>query len=240
MIKFIIVDDKIEFQNQLKKIIRKTIFNNDKKIAINCYEKYSADLQQEINDKSQRKVYLLDIDLETEISGINIALKIREKDWDSEIIFLTSHSNFFEKVYRSICKVFDFIEKYDNMEERLIKDIKKIINQKYDVKMFKYQNRQIDLQIYLKDILYIYRDTVERKLVIVTTNNRFIINKNISDMLKELDHRFIQTHRSCIANKEHITLFKWKDGCFTLDNKKDIFLLSKKYKEQIEKEDMMI
>ena len=240
MIKFIIVDDDIKFQNNLKELIRRTTFNNEERTEISCFNTYNSDLQHLINDNSQRKVYLLDIDLQCEITGINIALKIREKDWDSEIIFLTYHNGFFEKVYRSICKVFDFIEKYDNMEKRLVKDIKKIINQKYDVKMFKYKNRQIDLQVYLKDILYIYRDTVERKLVMVTTNNKFLINKNISDMLKELDGRFIQTHRSCIANKEHITLFKWKDGCFTLDNKKDIFLLSKKYKEQIEKEDIMI
>ena len=239
MIKFIIVDDQINYFNQIKKIIRTSNFHN-KNIELKYFKKYSRSLQQEIDDTSERKIYILDIKLADSISGINIALKIRKDDWDSEIIFLTSHHNYFEKVYRNIYKVFDFIEKDNHMSERLTKDITDIINQKYDVKMFKYSNRQIDLQVYLKDILYIYRDTIERKLVIVTTHSNFLVNKNISDIIQNLDERFIQTHRSCIANKEHITLFKWKDGCFTLDNKKDIFLLSKKYKEQIEKEDMMV
>ncbi len=236
MIRFIIVDDKLEYQNRIKRIIRQTVFSKEKRIEIKCFRKYCPELQKIIADNSQRKVYLLDIDLETNISGINIALKIREHDWDSEIIFLTCYQNYFEKVYRNICKVFDFIEKHKEMEARLTKDIKKIISQKYDISMFKYTNRQVDLQLYLKDILYIYRDTVERKLVIITSNNSFKVNKNLKEIIKELDKRFIRTHRSCVVNKEHIRLFKWNEGSFVLDNKKIVPLLSKKYKEQILKE----
>ena len=98
MIKFIIVDDDIKFQNNLKELIRRTTFNNEERTEISCFNTYNSDLQHLINDNSQRKVYLLDIDLQCEITGINIALKIREKDWDSEIIFLTYHNGFFEKV----------------------------------------------------------------------------------------------------------------------------------------------
>ena len=233
MIRFIIVDDNEEFQSNLKNIILKTAIKNNQVIEISCFKKYSSSLQKIIDDNSQRKIFIMDIDLKSKLRGINIALKIREKDWDSEIIFLTSYEKMFEKVYRNIYKVFDFIEKYKNMEKRLIKDINAILKQKYDVKMYKFSNRAIDLQIYLKDILYIFRDTSERKLVMVTTNNKFLINKSISSILKDLDKRFVKTHRSCIANIEHINLFKWNKGSFILDNKEEVFLLSKKYKEDI-------
>jgi oligoendopeptidase F len=76
----------------------------------------------------------LDIELNSNLSGINIANKIREDDWESEIIFLTNHDNMFEQVYRSIYKVFNFIEKYHNFEERLSKDLAKIVNKNYDNK----------------------------------------------------------------------------------------------------------
>ncbi len=233
MIKFIIVDDDEEFQNNLKNIILKTAIKNNQLIEINCFKKYNSSLQKIMDDNSQRKIFILDIDLKSKLTGINIALKIRENDWDSEIIFLTCYENLFEKVYRNIYKVFDFIEKHKNMEKRLIKDINTILKKKYDVKMYKYSNRAIDLQIYLKDILYIFRDTTERKLVMVTTNNKFLINKSISSILKDLDKRFVKTHRSCIANIEHVNLFKWNEGSFILDNKKKVYLLSKKYKEEI-------
>lgn len=236
VIKFVIVDDKEEMQDQLKSIIRKSIFATDHSVEIKCFKKYNANLEKIIKDKSQRTIYLLDIDLDCETTGIDIALKIRQYDWDSEIIFLTCHDKYFEKVYRSIYKVFDFIEKFDNMTSRLTKDIQEILKQDYDTKMFRYSNRQIDLQLYLKDIMYIYRDTHERKLVIVTTNNQFMINKNIIDIIDELDNRFKQVHRSCIVNTNRVNLYKWNNGSFILDNKEEVFMLSKNFKDQIKNE----
>ena len=232
MITFIIVDDQDDYQKQLKSIILKIVFKISN-IEIKCFSEYNGELQKEIEDTGKRKVYILDVNLGKKISGIDIALKIRQCDWDSEIIFLTFHQQYFEKVYRSIYKVFDFVEKHNHMIEHLTKDINSIINQKYDVKMFKYSNRQIDLQVHLKDILYIYRDTIERKVAIVTTHSKFLISKSITDILKNLDERFIQTHRSCIVNKDHVSLFKWNEGSFVLDNRMEIFLLSKNYKKTV-------
>ena len=238
MIKFIIVDDEKDDQEKFKNIICKVAFNEP--IEIKCFKGYNKELQKIIDDKSQRKIFLLDIKLKSSISGINIAIKIRENDWDSEIIFLTNHDNLFEKVYRNIYKVFDFIEKFDNMEKRLLKDLRDILNQEYDTKMFKYSTRQVDLQLYLKEILYIYRDTFERKLVIVTKNNKFLVNKTITDIIEELDPRFAIVHRSCIVNKKHVCLFKWNEGSFILDNNEEVFLLSKRYKKKIKKENTLV
>lgn len=240
MIRFVIVDDKEDMQNELKSIIRKSTFNIDQSIEIKCFKNHNNELKKIIEDTSMRTIYLLDIDLNSEITGINIAQKIRVKDWNSEIIFLTYHDKYFEKVYRSIYKVFDFIEKFDNMNKRLTTDIKKILLQNYDVSMYKYSTRQIDLQIYMKDILYIYRDTDERKLVIITTSNTFMINKTISEILEELDDRFAQVHRACIVNRQHVHLYKWNDGYFILDNKDKVYMLSKKFKENVKKESTYI
>ena len=230
MITFIIVDDEVEYQDELKKIIRNATFNTEHNIKIKCYSKYSKELQRQIDDKSHQKVYLLDIDLKTEITGINIALKVRENDWDSEIIFLTNHDSYFEKVYRNIYKVFNFIEKFDHMNKRLTKDINAILSKKYDVGVFKYHNSQVDLHIYLKNIIYIYRDTSLRKLTIVTDNNTFLVSISIADILKKLDSRFIQVYRSCIVNIERITMFNWNEGYFVLEDGKEIHMLSKKYR----------
>jgi len=235
VIRFIIVDDEEKWQKKIKDIILSCSFATDNSIVIKTFNGYNSKLEQEISDKSQRTIYLLDIDLKGNTTGISIALKIRENDWDSEIIFLTNHDQYFEKVYRSIYKVFDFIEKFDHVKVRLKKDIKNILSQKYDIKMFRYSNRQIDMQIYLKDILYIYRDTSERKLHIVTTNNEFLLNLTIKKALIQLDERFILVHRSCIVNNDHVNVFNWNKGSFILDNHKEIYLLSKKYKDKIKK-----
>lgn len=126
MIRFIIVDDEVDMQKRMKNIILKETFNLKEEIEIKYFNKYNDELQNIIDDQSIRTIYLLDVDLNDKIDGISIALKIRKNDWNSEIIILTYHDDYFERVYRNIYKVLDFIEKYKNMEERLSSDIKDV------------------------------------------------------------------------------------------------------------------
>ena len=233
MVKIIVVEDDDKDQKSIKKIIDSLCFKYNQTLKTYFFNKYDSSLLTQINDLSERKIYILDICLKGKITGINIALKIREMDWDSEIIFLTNHSNYEQKVYSSVLKVFKFIQKFDNMEERLLESIDLILSKKYDNSVFKYRNNQIDLQIYLKDILYIYRDKDERKLVIKTTNNSFLINKSLKEMLILLDSRFKMVHRSCIVNSQRVNKYDWQKGKIILDNNEEIAFLSKKYKETV-------
>ena len=233
MVKIIVVEDDEKDQKLIKRIINPFYFKYKENIKTIFYKKWNNALLKDIEDLSERKIYILDICLQSNITGINIALKIRENDWDSEIIFLTNHSNYEQKVYNNIFKVFRFIEKFDNMEDRLNECIDIILKKKNDKGVFKYKNNQIDLRIYLKDILYIYRDKDERKLVIKTTNNSFLVNITLDEILKELDERFKKVHRSCIVNTERVNKFDWKKGKFILDNSEEVELLSKKYEEEV-------
>ena len=87
------------------------------------------------------------------------------------------------------------------------------------------------MQLYLKDIIYIYRDTVDRKLIIKTTKNEFTVNLSIFEILDKLDSRFVQCHRSCIINKDRIVIKNYVDGTFTTDTGEVVPMLSKKYQE---------
>lgn len=229
MIKFIIVDDEIKWIDEYEKIINDVAFNSNKQYEIKKYKKYDEDLHKLILDNSEQKIYLMDLDLENKHTGMDILREIREEDWDSEIIVLTNHDRMFETVHKEIYKTFDFIEKFDNFEVRLRKDLKKIISKKYDTDKFIYNNNKISLQIYLKDIIYVYRDTVDRKLVIKTTNNQFIVNMPINEMMEKLDDRFIQCHRSCIINDERIVEKNYAQGYFVTDTGEKVDMLSRKY-----------
>lgn len=229
MIKFIIVDDEIKWIDEYEKIINDVAFNSNKQYEIKKYKKDDEDLHKLILDNSEQKIYLMDLDLENKHTGMDILREIREEDWDSEIIVLTNHDRMFETVHKEIYKTFDFIEKFDNFEVRLRKDLKKIISKKYDTDKFIYNNNKISLQIYLKDIIYVYRDTVDRKLVIKTTNNQFIVNMPINEMMEKLDDRFIQCHRSCIINDERIVEKNYAQGYFLTDTGEKVDMLSRKY-----------
>lgn len=235
MFSIVIVEDDLNIQKQIKEILVELSIQKDREFNIQYYHKYDCSLKKEIKNHNNIKIYILDIELENSISGIEIAERIREEDWDSEIIFITSHDNMFESVYRTVYNVFDFIEKFQNMDTRLKVDIKKILNMKIDKKVLKIENRHITLEIYYKNIQYISRDKEERKIIIHADNDvEYKISKSLQEVLELLDKRFVQTHKSCIANKDRMCERNYAKGYFKLDNGKKIDLLSKKYKDGIE------
>ena len=238
VIKIIIVEDEKETQKELKRIVRES--EEEEEIEIEIYSKFDTELKERIKDVTERKIYIMDIELETKVSGIDIAKYIREKDWGSEIIFITTHDKMFETVYRNIYEIFDFIEKFHHMENRLKKDLKIIYKKNFDNKMFKYKNRNIDIQVFYRAITHIIRDKESRKLIINTDNNNYSLNLNVTDSLKYLDERFKQIHRACVVNTERVESYNWSKGYVVLDNGKRINMLSKKYKKEIEGENVRI
>lgn len=230
MIKFVIVEDEEKWVKEYKRVINEILFKTDKEYEIFEYKKYTKELSDLIHDNSEPKIYLMDLELDNKHSGMDILREIREDDWDSEIIVLTNHDRMFETVHKEIYKTFDFIEKFIDLEKRLKKDIKKIISKKNDYDKFIYETRKINLQIYLKDIMYVYRDTVDRKIVIKTSNNEFIVNLSMKEMQNKLDERFKMCHRSCVINTDRITEKNYVEGYFITDTGEKVYMLTKKYR----------
>ncbi|UKI29294.1 MAG: hypothetical protein L6V78_03105 [Clostridium sp.] len=48
----------------------------------------------------------MDIEIQGEKSGLDIAREVRKDDWDSEILFITNHDKMYDTVYESLFKVF--------------------------------------------------------------------------------------------------------------------------------------
>lgn len=233
MIRIVIVEDNKETQMQIKNILRETdIFKEE--IKIEYFTKFTKELQNIIKDTSERKVFIMDIELETKVSGIDIAKYIRENDWESEIIFITSHDNMFETAYRSVYEIFDFIEKFHHMESRLKKDLKIIYKKNFDNKMFKFSSRNADIQIFYRSITYLSRDKEARKLIIHTDKTNYSANLNVTDSLAFLDDRFKMIHRACIVNTDRVEAYNWSKGYFVLDNGEKVHMLSRKCKKEIE------
>lgn len=233
MIRVIIIEDNKDMQQQLKNIIRESALAKEE-MRIEYFSKFTSDLKSIIKDTTERKIYILDIELETKINGIDIAKFIRENDWDSEIIFITSHDKMFETAYRNVYEIFDFIEKFHHLDARLKKDLKVIYNKNFDNKMFKFNTRNVDIQIFYRSILYLYRDKEARKLIVCTDKTNYSINLNVTDSLAYFDDRFVLVHRACIVNTDRVEEYNWTKGYFILDNGKKVHMLSRKYKKEIE------
>ncbi len=236
--KFIVVEDERDAQEKIKKLLRKISVQTQIDLEIEYFKNYDEKLQKEIDNTLYPKIYIMDIELDGEVSGMEIAEKIRENDWDSEIIFVTTHDKYFDKVHRQILEVFDFIEKFQDMENRLEKDIKLILSKKADKKLLKIKGNHADVEIYMRNILYILRDKEERKSIIYTDTDdvTFKVSNSLVDLLEKLDSRFVQTHKSCIANKTRMIERNYAKGYFILDNGKQVDYLSRKYRKGIDAE----
>lgn len=234
MIKFIIIDNDLKYQTIYETIINKLMFNNNINYKIEKYNKYTPELSHTISDRSIFKIYLAEIVLPGIKNGLDIAQEIRNKDWDSEILFLTNHDKLFETVFRKEYKVYSFIEKYYNLESRLETNLNRILSRNFDKNKFLLSNCSQDLQIYFKDILYLYCDTQSRKLTIVTNQNIFHLNITLKDALLKCDQRFKQVHRACIVNTEEVNLYNWGKGYFKLKNGQEVSLCSKNYRKNVE------
>ena len=237
MINFVIIEDEEHYVKSIRKVIDKIKYKIKEEVKTREFRGYSKELEEIIKNPEERKIYIMDIKLDGPRSGISIASLIRDYDFDSEIIFITNHDKMFETTYRTVYEVFDFIEKYHDLDKRLYKDIKIILDKSVDKKMFEYKSRNIDLQIFYHSIKYIVKDKEERKSIMVTNNSSFSMNLSLKEILSKLDSRFKMVHRSCVVNTDKVEVFDWSNSKIIFTDGEEISYISKKYKKDIIKHD---
>lgn len=199
MLNFVICDDNLDILNKLSKMLESIFIKNNFDANISLI---SSEVEQVLTFANSNKVdvLVLDIDLKSKISGLDLAEKIREKNKDCYLIFSTGHLEYAMMAYK--LKTFDYLPKpvtSERLEEtviRLFNDInglpKKYI--KIDSK-----NTMIDEN----EIQFIQRDGM--KLVYHTLNKDFEAYSSFNKMQINLPNNFIRCHKSYIANVNKIT-----------------------------------
>ncbi len=230
MINFVVCDDEKEFRSKTTLVINKLFIKNNIEYKIHEFSAYNKELESFINNEMSSKIYILDIEMKNSISGIDIARKIRKNDWNSIIIMVTSHTELGYDALKAQIMLLDFISKFDNCEKNLEAVLKKAITKIDNKKIIQFQNSGITHRLYLEDILYVEKDTVDRKCIIKTTYNDFAVNKTMSEMIEELGPTFYLSHRSCLVNLDKIKTVNWKDNIIYFDNgdKTDLLARDKK------------
>lgn len=231
---FVICDDQKLFRSSIRKIIDKMFINNDDYYHITEFDKYDNNFQKIVKD-GRTKIYILDIEIKDSISGIDIAREIRKRDWESIIILVTSHNELGYQALKAQIMLLDFISKYDDCEKNLEIALKKAISQVNSKKTITFDADGTSYIIHLDDILYIFKETVDRKCIIRTTYNEIAVSKTLNYMIKVLDDRFYLSHRSCLVNTERIRKIDWKNNVIYFDTEDHIDLLARDKKKGLKK-----
>lgn len=232
MINFIICDDNLMITKNVSEIIDRVMIKNDLQYEKHIFNNYNKDFLNIIKKPLLNKIYILDIETPSE-SGINMARKIRQNDIDSVIIFLTSHYELGSVLLEDEIMFLTFISKFNNQEARIISAINKALKMIGHKQAIRFEDRGTVYTIPLKDILYITRDSVDRKTIIKTDYTEFKVNKSFQEIFGMLNNSFVQTYRSCVANKDRISSVNRKNNTIVFDNGLTIDLLSDNYKKEV-------
>lgn len=218
-----ICDDEKLYIQKLKSIMR-ALFQEKE----NLYEIYTFLSGRELLEYCEKKemlfdVLFLDIDM-PEINGIQVAQKIREKNKQTIIIFLTNHGEYVKVGYQ--VQAFRYVAKNDEQElEEALNSMQKVLKNKEQIEL---QDIEGERYVYSrKEILY--AETLMRRVQIHTENKNFLMNTTLVELHNRLGEDFYRSHRAFLINLAHVSSFG--NGSIVMDNGKKVILSREKAKE---------
>lgn len=232
MIDFIICDDSRKVVSDVINIVNKFMINNNTPYKTHKFYDFDDKFMDLAENASNYKIYILDIETPTR-SGIDVARKIRNKDKNSVIIFLTGHDELGMTVLKSCLSILTFISKFDDYETKLISALNESLELLSIKKSINFLEHGIRYNILLNSILYITRDTIERKTIIKTDSNEYKIYMPLEKLNELSNNYFVRTHKSCLVNSSRVEKFDGNNNLITFDNGIVIDLLSNKYKKGV-------
>lgn len=232
MIDFIVVEDNKFHMKNIEDIILKYMMKNKLEFNIKSFYKETPELRKLISNPQNNTIYIFDFELPN-TNAIELSRLVRENDWISPIIVFTVNGGMAFETFKQRLQILDFVSKQFEAEKNLFELFDICLKQLNASKTLKFKINRIDYSIPFDKIMYIYRDTVERKSVIVTNNKEYKIIKNISSINNELDNRFKLTHKACLVNMDKVEALDWKNGKIVFNDGKEIYMLSRTHKKEL-------
>lgn len=220
---YIVCDDNILFLENIKKTIEEYNFKHNINAYIQTFHNYGKEFHQASRRNSLHKVYILDIETPNK-SGLDVAREIRKFDYQSIIIFISTHSDMARNISMDVLNVLTFIPKFDDFENHLLLALLKAQEIIHNKTKFSFKIKDMTYFIHCDDILYITYDSNARKSTIFTNDNSYETSLSLKQCYEKLNHNFRYSHRSCIVNENRIKACTKKKIIF--DNDLEIGLIS--------------
>ena len=232
MINFIICDDVKQYRDMVEHIVDSFMMKNKIEYKTHVFEDYDSEFVKIVESKLSFKIYILDIETPTK-SGIDIARLIRNKDVDSVLIFLTGHQELGHVVMKNDFLFLSYINKFDDCEQRLKKSLDKALQLLKVKSIIRFKDNGVIYTIPQDDILYITRDSVERKCIIITDYSEFKVGKTLNELEEIVNDNFIKTHRACLMNSKRILSFSKSQKEVVFDNGMTSDLISTRFNKEL-------
>lgn len=226
MLNFVICDDNLNILDRLEKMLDTIFCKNDFEAQV----AFSSDNTEEVlNYISSNKVdvAMLDINLKSNKTGIELAKEIRKINKNIYIIFTTGHLEYAMIAYK--VKTFDYIAKpinYDRLEETIIRLFEDVTSVPKRYLKIDNKNTLVDES----EVQYIKRDGM--KLVFHTNFRDYDTYSSFNKFQDKLPENYIRCHKSYIANINQIKDVEPVSGTITFKNG-DTCDIGPKYKSDL-------
>lgn len=199
MLKFCIVDDNIKILNKVSSMLDHIFTKHDFDAEISFKTTDSNELLSYIST-NKIDVLLIDIELKSNINGLDIAEKIRKTNKDCYLIFTTAHLEYGLIAYKY--KTFDFLAKPVSTERledtiiRLFEDVNGIHKRfiRLDSKNTIINEDEVD---------FIKRDGM--KIIFHTDSRDYEVYSSFNKIQDKLPDNFVRCHKSFIVNINNVT-----------------------------------
>ena len=228
MLNFVVCDDNKVILDRLVKMLENIFIKNDLDAKVLFYTTSASKLQDYI-DNNSIDVLILDIDLKSKYSGLEIAKQIRERNKNVYLIFSTAHLEYALMAYK--LKTFDYLPKPitdERLEETILRIFEDVNESKNNTKFLKIGNSQVLVKE--DDVKYIKRDGM--KTIYYTTNKKYETYSSLNKIEESLPDNFVRCHKSYIVNVNNITNIESNKNTIKFNSNECCFI-GPKYKNNL-------
>lgn len=211
MMKVYLCEDNSEQRIHLQRIIENVILmeNLDMEFSLATENPYA--LIDQVKAYDSVGLYFLDIDLKTDMTGLELARELRKYDPRGFIVFVTTHSEMSYMTFMYKLEALDFIIKDD--PEALGRRIAECIikaNERFSSSNNKTGNIYtitVGDKVYTigyDEILFFETSTNAHKIILHCKARQLEFIGKIKDIENTLDNRFFRCHKSFLVNTDNI------------------------------------
>ena len=214
MLSVLICEDNPSFMGRIRKCVEQIITIEDLNMKIEKTASTPNEILEYLRSNKIAGLYFLDIDLNTDMTGIELAENIRKYDPRGFIVFVTADEYSLPLTMKHRVEALDYIVKGINgFEARIAGCIKDAfqkyssaatpLQKKFTLKVSRHTTVVIDYQ----DILYFRNSPIlTHNVILVTHKDRYEFRENLSKIQQQLDNTFYRCHRTYIVNLAKIVL----------------------------------
>lgn len=221
-------DDQKEHLQRLSKIIQNIITFECLDMKLASAVATPEELLEEIKLSSKPALYFLDVDLKTDMNGMELAAEIRKFDPLGYIVFITTHDEMAPLTFRYKVEAMDYIikEKIDEIAKKIRECM--IYALKQYALPSNSSHRAIAIQVEDKvimipqnDIIMVESSMQAHKITIYTEDSATDITSTIRAIKEQLDDHFFKCSKSCLVNIKRIAQLEKKRRIIFMDNGKE-------------------